>query len=197
VEATPLDRRQKKVRRLKAHLAFLDESGFLLIPNVRRTWAPRGQTPILWHRYRHDRISAISAVTVSFRRQHIGLYFHLHRENISQVEVVLFLLYLLRQIRGPIVLLWDGGGIHTGELTRAFLDRHPRLHVETFPAYAPELNPDERVWGHCKAALANGRPDNLDELMATLERLSNKARQRPPLLRSFVTGSDLPPFLRS
>lgn len=197
MEAVPVDRHQKKVQQLKAHLAFLDESGFLLIPNVRRTWAPRGQTPIIWHRYRHDRISAISAVTVSFRRQRIGLYFHLHRENISQSEVVLFLRYLLRQIPGPIVLLWDGGSIHTGEQIQAFVHTHSRLHVERFPAYAPDLNPDERVWNHCKAALANGRPDNLDELMATLERLSRKARRRPSLLRSFVTGSALPHFLRS
>ena len=196
MEAVPLGRHQKKTQRLKAHLAFLDESGFLLIPNVRRTWAPRGRTPIIWHRYRHDRISAISAVTVSFRRQRVGLYFHLHRENISQSEVVLFLRYLLQQIPGPIVLLWDGGSIHTGQEIQAFLARHPRLHVERFPAYAPDLNPDERVWGHCKAALANGRPDNLDELMATLERLTRKARRRPSLLRSFVTGSELPPFLR-
>jgi hypothetical protein len=78
VEAVPLDRHQKEVQRPKTHLAFLDEGGFLLIPNVRRTWAPRGQTPIVWHRHRHDRISAISAVTVSFRRQRLGLYFHLH-----------------------------------------------------------------------------------------------------------------------
>jgi transposase len=197
VEAVPLDRHQKKLQRLKAHLAFLDESGFLLIPNVRRTWAPRGQTPIIWHRYRHDRVSAISAVTVSFRRQQIGLYFHLHRENISQSEVVLFLRYLLRQIPGPIVLLWDGGGIHTGQEIQAFLRCHTRLWVERFPAYAPDLNPDERVWNHRKAALANGRPDNLDELMARLEGLSQKARRRPSLLRSFVTGSDLPPLLRS
>jgi transposase len=197
METLPLDRRQKKVQRLKAHLAFLDESGFLLIPNVRRTWAPRGQTPIVWHRYRHDRISAISAVTVSFRRQRLGLYFHLHRENISQAEVVLFLRYLLREIRGPIVLLWDGGGIHTGQETQAFLHRHPRLHVESFPAYAPELNPDEQVWNHCKAALANGRPDDLDELMATLVSVTQEARRNSSLLRSFVTGSNLPPLLRS
>ena len=196
METVSLDRHQKKVQRLKAHLVFLDESGFLLIPNVRRTWAPRGQTPIVWHRYRHDRVSAISAVTVSFRRQRLGLYLHLHRENISQAEVVLFLRYLLQQIRGPIILLWDSGSIHTGAETREFLGRHPRLHVETFPAYAPELNPDEQVWNHCKAALANGRPDDLDELMATLTRVSRKARRRPSLLRSFVTASDLPSFLR-
>lgn len=197
LEAVSLDRHQKKAQRLKAHLAFLDESGFLLIPNVRRTWAPRGETPIIRHRFRHDRISAISAVTVSFRRQRLGLYLHFHRENISQFEVVLFLRYLLRQIHGHIVLLWDGGGIHTGQQVQEFLRRHPRLHIERFPPYAPELNPDEGVWGHCKGKLANGRPDHVNELMDTLQRITRKARARPSLLRSFVTASDLPPFLRS
>jgi hypothetical protein len=36
-------RASKKARRLGAHLVFVDESGFLLIPTVRRTWAPRGK----------------------------------------------------------------------------------------------------------------------------------------------------------
>jgi transposase len=196
VEAVWLGRHQKKVQRLRAHLVFLDESGFLLIPNVRKTWAPRGETPLLWHRYRHDRISAISAVTVSHQQQRVGLYFHLHRDNITQDEVTLFLRYLLRQIKGEIVLLWDGGPIHTARTVREFLARHPRLHVERFPPYAPELNPDERVWAHCKATLANGRPDNLDELMATLVKVTKRARQRPALLRSFITGSALPSFVR-
>lgn len=177
-------------------MAFLDETGFLLIPNVRRTWAPRGQTPIVKHRYRHDRISAISAVTVSFRKQRVGLYLHFHRENISQVEVVLFLRYLLQQVRGHIVLLWDGGSIHTGQDVRKFLHRHPRLHIESFPAYAPELNPDEHVWAHYKGQLANGRPDNVDELLSILGRLTKKVRRRSSLVRSFITASDLPPFLR-
>jgi transposase len=131
---------------------------------------------------RHDRIPAISAVTVSFRRQRIGLYFHLHRDNITQATVILFLRYLLRQIPGPIMLLWDGGSIHTGEETRVFLARHRRLHVERFPAYAPELNPDERVWAHCKAVVANGGWNRLDELMAMLERVARKARRPPSLL---------------
>jgi hypothetical protein len=44
---------------------FLDESGFMLTPTVRRTLAPRGQTPILKTWDRHVRISAISCITVS------------------------------------------------------------------------------------------------------------------------------------
>jgi len=167
------------------------------MPNVRRTWAPRGKTPIVWHRYRHDRVSAISAVTVTHRSQRVDLYAHLHRENISQHEVVLFLGYLLQEIRGHIVLLWDGGTIHNGKEVKEFLRLHSRLHIERFPAYAPELNPDEQVWNHYKRELANTRPDSIDELMTQLVDLTRSARKRPSLKRSFVTGSKLPPLCRS
>ena len=175
---------------------FLDESGFLLIPNVRRTWAPRGKTPILRHRCRRDKISAISAVTVSPQRQRVGLYLQFYRDNITQTEVSIFLRYLLRHLRGPIMLLWDGGTIHKGEEVNQILQRNPRLHCESFPAYAPELNPDEFVWRHFKQRLANGRPDNIDELMETLCKITTRVRKRQDLMISFVTASDLPPFLR-
>jgi transposase len=196
VEAVSVDRGKKNAERLKAHVVFADECGFLLIPNVRRTWAPRGQTPIIRHRYRRDKISAISAITVSPTRHRLGLYVHLHPdENISQVEVTIFLRALLRHLRGPVIVLLDGGSIHKGPDVQALCARHPRLHLEWFPGYAPELNPDELVWAHFKGTLANGSPKNLDELLATLCRLTKKVRKRPELIRSFITGSELPPFL--
>ena len=89
----------------------------------------------------------------------------------------------------------DGGSIHKGPEVRALLARCPRLHLEWFPGYAPELNPDELVWAHFKAKLANGHPDNLDELMTTLCRITEDVGQRPALIRSFITGSELPSFL--
>ena len=93
---------KKNAARLGAHLVFVDESGFMLIPPVRRTWAPKGQTPIHRHHYRRDRISVIAGVTVSPRRQHLGLYFRLHEDNISHDEVYDFLWWLLKHLRGNI-----------------------------------------------------------------------------------------------
>lgn len=175
-------------------MAFLDESGFLLIPTVRRTWAPRGDTPVIRHRYRHDRISAISAVTVSPRRQRCGFYAHLHVTNITHAEVAIFLRLLLRHLRGAIIVLWDGGPIHRGPDVRTVLRRHPRLHVERFPAYAPELNPDELAWSYLKMQLANGRPDDVRALLADLSRAIKGIRRHSELSRGFVVGSELPLF---
>ena len=147
------------------------------------------------HRYRRDKISAISAVTVTSRRRRFGLYVHFHTDNISHVEVALFLRDLLRHLRKHVIVILDGGSVHKGPDVLALLRCCPRLHVERFPGYASELNPDEFVWTHLKRSLANGRPDNVDELLATLCRLTKKARRRPALIRSFVTASDLPAFL--
>ena len=50
------------------------------------------------------------------------------------------------------------------------LREHPRLRLERFPSYAPELNPDEGVWNLAKHDLANGCPKDLDDLMQNLVR---------------------------
>src|SRR5437899_11333120 len=124
-------------QRLNAYLVFLDESGFLLLPTVRRTWAPRGTTPIVRHRYRRDKVSAISAVTVSHQRHRCGLYAHFHCDNISQVEVALLLRVLLRHLSGAVIVLLGGGSIGEKPAVSTTLARHTRLDVERCPSYAP------------------------------------------------------------
>jgi transposase len=163
---------------------------------VRRTWAPAGQTPLLRHWQRHDRLSVISGLSVSPRRQRLGLYFQLHDANMHAAEARSFLRELLRHLRGPVTVLWDGGTIHKGPLVRALCAEFPRLHLERFPPYAPELNPDEGVWTLAKGRLANGRPDDRGILWAELLAALLDIRYSPRLLRSCITQSDLPPFLR-
>lgn len=162
------------------------------MPNVRKTWAPIGQTPILRHSYRHDRISTISAVTVSSRRRRLGLYFRFHSANITGVEVVGFLRCLLRHLRGPVVLLWDGSPIHKRLIVKDFLRQQRRLYVELFPPYAPELNPDEFVWTKAKCSLSNGAPKDIVELRHQLSRSIYRVRDSQKLLRSCIHASELP-----
>jgi len=191
LEAGGVARYQKKASRLGAHLVFVDESGFLLIPTVQRTWAPCGCTPLLHHSQRRERISVISGLSVSPKRRRLGLYFRLHPKNIQHPEVCEFLRHLLRHLRGPVVLIWDNGTIHGGEAIRKLQGAFPRLHLYRFPGYAPELNPDEGVWQLAKRALANGRPNSQRELLRRLRAQLARLRRSAKHLRGCVRASDL------
>ena len=195
MEANCLAKSKKNATRLDAHIVFIDESGFLLIPSVRKTWSPVGQTPILRHRYSHDRISAISGIAVSPRHFHCSLYCQLYEDNIQGEEVAFFLRHLLRQIRGNIFVIWDNGTTHRSESVQELLSRTRRLCLVNFPAYAPELNPDEGVWNHLKNSLANGRPDTQAELMDLLSDEVCRLNSAPVLLRGCIKQSELPRFL--
>src|SRR5437868_10491653 len=67
----------REALRRRAHVVFLDESGFQLTPSVRRTLAPRGQAPVLDCWDRRDRIAALSCITLSPVLGRPGLYFEL------------------------------------------------------------------------------------------------------------------------
>jgi transposase len=186
---------QKNAARLRAWLIFLDETGIFLTPLVRRTWAPRGQTPVLRTRTRHHRhLSAIGALSISPRRRHLGWYLQFHADRlIRQEQVIRFLRDLLRHVRGEIFLLWDRLKAHRGRKVKDFLQRHPRLHTDFLPPYAPELNPNEYGWAHLKGyTLANYCPDDLDELHAAVNDVTPEIQNNQSLLRGFVVATKLP-----
>jgi transposase len=170
-----------------------DESGFMLQPTVRRTWAPRGQTPILKSYDRRDRLSAISALTVSPIRHRLGLYFDILDHNVKADDFETFIDQLLRRVGRPIILVIDRYSVHRGA-ARRLLARHPRrLWIEWWPAYAPELNPDEQVWNHTKHGdLANFVPDDVVHLGRSVAASLRNTRSQQSLLRSFFKHAKLP-----
>ena len=161
-----------------------------------KTWAPRGCTPFQRHRQgRRDKISVISGISLSPKRHRLGLYYLLFFDNIAQEEVCVFLRELLRHLRGPVIVLLDNSSTHQGQPLERLLRKHPRLSIEHFPSYAPELNPDEGIWSLAKRKLANSRPDDVDALMEDVIRVMERLRKSPPTLRSCILQAELPLFL--
>lgn len=182
---------------MNAHLIFLDETGFLMTPLVCRTWAPCGRTPVFDQRGgSYQKVSCIGALTVPPSRNRLRLYFRLHpNRNINTDRALSFLSQLLRQLRGNLLVIWDGARPHLARKVEAFLYRHLRLYLEYFPPYAPELNPMEYVWGYLKRnPLAHHPPTALSGLTGTARRSGRSLQRKPSLLRSFLRHSTL--FLR-
>jgi transposase len=183
---------KKNASWLGAYIVFVDESGFMLTPTVRRTWAPVGCTPLIRHHFANERISVISGISVSPTRKRLGLFGTFFWDNIAQEEVVAFLHEVLRHLRGSVIALLDNSNVHKGASVKKLCRRFPRLHLEYFPAYAPDLNPDEAVWGLLKTKLANGRPDDLQELAEQLQVEFRNLAQSQSKLRGCIRQSELP-----
>jgi transposase len=183
----------------RARIALLDESGFLLSPVVRRTMAPRGKTPILDCSDRHDRISVISAITLSPRARRVGLHFMLlgDNENFHGEEVLLFLRQLKGEVGGPWAIVWDRNQIHgRSRVVKAWLADHPEVVVEDFPAHAPNSNPDEGVWCWTKYdRLCNLAPGDVAELRQHVWDALVALKGQPQLLISFILHARVPLLL--
>ena len=159
---------------------FADEAGFESLPFVARTYAPRGHTPVLRAPLTHDHLSVISAITPAGR-----LFTHIQDETVRGPVVVAFLRQLLRQIRGKLLVIWDGAPIHRARPVKDFLaaGAAARLHLVQLPGYAPDLNPDEGVWNHLKRVeLKNRCCQDLDELRWELGLAIRRLRRKPHLL---------------
>ena len=172
----------ERANRRGAHLVFLDESGFMLAPVIRRTYAPRGHTPVCKVADPHGKISVIGAMTISPHRRHFGLCFDLLDDNANYRgdTVVPFLERIRRKIRGPLTILWDAIPIHrAGPVTR-FLRKHRTIVPELFPRYAPDLNPVDKIWFYVKFdRLPNFAPPRLSDLRVHVQAELYRLQHRP------------------
>lgn len=151
-----------------------------------------GETPILRHSYRRDKISVIGILTVSPGGRRLGFYARFHADNVTSLEIIAFLRQLLRHLQGEVFVIWDGGKIHRSQEVKAFLGQQRRLHVYRFPGYAPELNPVEQVWTHGKRDLSNSVHETRGQMGTHLRRSLGRVRGSQRLLRSCIDHSELP-----
>ena len=162
----------------------------MLQPLIRRTWAPRGQTPVMYCWDRHDRLSVIGALSLAPRRRRIGLYFAVYEKNVTHAELEVFLRELHRQLRRRLLVVMDRWSVHR-KVART-LEADARFRFDWLPPYAPDLNPVEHVWNHTKYGdLANYIPDDVHDLDRELDWSLHKTRQCPKLLRSFFHAAQL------
>jgi transposase len=187
-----------RAARRHAYIVFVDEAGFMLGPTLRRTWAPRGHTPVIKITEPHHRISVIGAISVSPRRRHFAFHFRLSPDdaNFHGPCVAHFLEYLRRKINSPITLLCDSIAIHRSKPVVYYLHRNRQIVLEPFPPYAPELNPVDNAWGYVKYnRLANYAPTDLVTLRKSITAEFRRLQNRQDLLEAFFarTGLSLEP----
>jgi transposase len=185
---------QANAQRRRACLVFFDETALSLTPNVRRSWAPRGQPPTLTHPFNWKKASMAAGLCYGVRGGGAQLAFHITPGNYD-TDTLIKVLGELRKFLGgeKATLLWDGLPAHRSTAMRAWLNRQRHwLVVERLPAYAPELNPVEGLWSSLKAVeLANLTGPTLAEVIDQAHRGVDRVRRTPHLAYSFLRHAGL------
>jgi transposase len=174
---------KKSARGGGAGVVFSNKSGFSLLPPVRATWAPRGQTPVLRHRFNWTRLSMSGALAYKPDGSQAALMFQIKKDSYNTESLIGFLQDLHQHFAGAnITLIWDNLPSHKSTAMKAWLTTQASwLQAERLPGYAHDLNPIEMVWGNVKAVeLANLCPDTIDQARdaaeAGLKRVSSSSQ---------------------
>lgn len=179
----------------RSFIVFVDETGFLMEPVVRRTWAPRGKTPVLNLSDPHGKISAVGAMAVQRAPLRFSFYFHLLADNANfkGESVAAFVSSVHGRLGRPMTLLWDECRIHRARPVREYIAATPTIEVAEFPPYAPELNPVDYVWSYVKyGRLANYCPSTITELRQRITKELTLVAAQPALLRALFGRTGLP-----
>lgn len=153
-----------------------------------RTWAPRGQTPVLQYHFNWHQLSVIAGISFTC------FYFRLFPGAIKGPQIIEFLNALGRQIRRPLLVIWDGLPAHRSALVREYLESlNGAVQIEQLPGYAPELNPAEYIWGHLKHhELPNHCAPTFGELKTRARNRLRSMQRRPTLITAFWQQAELP-----
>jgi transposase len=155
----------------------------MMMPTIRRTFAPRGSTPVNKVVDPHGRVSVCGAIAISPKRTRVGLHYYVLPDNLNfrGPSVVDFLRHLRSQIPGPITIIWDQIIIHSADVVLVYLQTVPDIKTESFPPYAPELNPVDRAWFYLKYdRLPNYTPPTMGKLRHTVEsEIKNVSKANP------------------
>jgi transposase len=159
-----------------------DETGISNQAVHGRSFAPKGQTPVLRRPATRRTLSMISAVT-----NRGTLRFMLYEGALNAGLFVMFLQRLVRGARGKVFLIVDNLKVHKAGKVEAWVAQH-RERIELFflPAYAPEHNPDEFLPSALKRSLGR-RPAVKDKagLESRLRGYLCRLQRQPERVRAF------------
>ncbi|WP_206001735.1 IS630 family transposase [Paraburkholderia aromaticivorans] len=172
----------RQAREESADIFFWDESGFRADSVHGRTWAQRGETPVVERPGQRQSMSAASAVNSKG-----AFWFATYEGGLSGELFVTLLRKLMFNRKKPVHLIVDGLPAHKKAIVKDYVaSTQGKLSLHFPPGYAPDLNPDELVWSHVKRTGVARRPLQKGEKLGPRihEQLAQIGRD-PTLVRSF------------
>jgi transposase len=165
-----------------------------LLPSVRATWAPRGQTPVLRHHFAWKRLSIAGVLAYEPDGRDAHLVFQLRPGAYNTETLINFLAEVHRhEKQRSILLIWDGlPAHHSRRMLDWVADQREWLSIERLPGYAPDLNPIEQAWSNVKSKeLANLCADTIGEVSDAATKGLRRIKKNTPLCFAFLRHTGL------
>lgn len=157
---------KRKAKKEKAEIYFGDEAGMRSDHHAGKSFAKKGQTPIIKKTGQRFGLNMISAVSARG-----GKRFMLYKGKFNSDRYILFLKQLIKKSTHKIYLIMDNYAVHKTNKVKEWIERHKdKLEVYYLPTYSPELNPDELLNQDVKTNVVGKlRASNADELKANVK----------------------------
>jgi transposase len=165
-----------------AEIHWGDEMGLRADEQTGRSYAKRGQTPVVPGIGQRFGCNLISTLT-----NHGTLYFKLFTQNFNGDGMLDFLRRLIRQIPRKVFLIVDRHPVHLSAKVKRWLEQHAeRIRMFLLPSYSPELNPDELLNHDVKAnAVGRKRAKTKLEMMENVRRHLRRRQRQPEVIQRF------------
>jgi transposase len=178
----------RRAKREKAYIYWGDETGVSNQDQVGRSYAPRGQTPVMRRTAKKISTSMISAVN------NRGLMrFMCYKGALNAGLFITFMRRLIKGAAGKIFLIVDNLRVHRSVKVRKWVAEHnDDIKLFFLPPYAPEHNPDEYLNNDLKQQLKNlPRPDCQEELAQGVTSVLRSLQRRPARIRAYFHHEDV------
>jgi transposase len=171
----------KQAKAQKAEIYFWDESGFRADAVHGKTWAIRGETPVVHRPGQRQSISAASAVNSKG-----AFWFATYKGGLTGELFVDLLRQLMYRRKKPLHLIVDGLPAHKKAVVKEYVQSLAgKLQLHFLPGYAPDLNPDELVWSHAKRTGVARTPLKAGKSMQQrVDEQLEAIKQNPALVRA-------------
>lgn len=178
---------KKKAKRIGATIYFQDESGIRSDFHSGRTWAVKGQTPVIEATGARFGLNMVGAI--STRGQ---LRFMVVKGSVTSEKICDFLKKLMHNAEKPVYLIWDGHPTHRSKKVKEYIASFDgKLEVFVLPSYSPELNPIEQAWNNVKGnGIGRKKIFGPDQLKAAVLGQLRKLQKLPAIVKSFFRHPD-------
>lgn len=177
----------REARQRQSTLLFQDEAGVHEEGPIGTTWGVKGHPPVSRVTGTRRRTNVISALSPRGR-----LWFRCYRKRLRAGVFLQFLKALLHDFSKPIDLILDRHPAHVAASVQRFVRQNRRrLRLHFLPRYAPDLNPDEHVWGYLKGMFRRDPVQLDDDFNKVVTRRMKKIQRDRALVRSFFENPEV------